>query len=122
MWVISFTPGCNKDIYCVQIIANFPTLDEAKSNLCELVDLDINKLQNYECKNNEYDSDDDNTTEDSNNEYTYKFDFINDYDNLLGIEMIHGGNCVYGLKFRLTSVDNIKGIIDLKKRLVGNII
>jgi hypothetical protein len=111
MYIISFTPGCNKDIDSVSIIATFRSLQAAQKNLCKFVGLnDVDQLSIYAVQH-EYDID----------EYVYEFDFIEDYNALLGISMIHHGRCINGLKFRINKIQSITQYSKLKRELSNTI-
>lgn len=126
MYLIIYTPGCNKDIDKIACIGSFLTVDDAKNNLCKFVNVDLAMLDKYQ-----YYPDDGGwdmwNEEDKKWEHSdepdhlqYEFELCGEkLEELLNIRLDCKSRCVNGHLFHIWETDSgsIRDIIEAKKNL-----
>jgi hypothetical protein len=126
MYVIIYTPGCNKDIEKVMVIGIYQTIDNAKNNLCKFVNIDLSTLDNYQDypddggwdKWNEETEMWDHSDEPDHLQYNFQLSGET-IEKLLNIYLNCKTDCVNGHLFHIweTNSDSISDIIEAKQNL-----
>lgn len=115
MYLIIYTPDCNKDIEKVACIGSFLTEDAAKYNLCKFVNVDLSTLDEYQYDSNAVGWD---TRNDEPDHLQYDFKLSSEkIEKLLDIYVSYKSNCANGHLFRIieTESNSIGDIIKAKK-------
>lgn len=130
MYIIIYTPGCNKDIEKVACIGSFPTENDAKYNLCKFVNVDLSTLDKYQHypddggwdKWNEESGKWDHHDEPDHLQYEFELSG-EQIEKLLDIYLSCKSRCVNGHLFHIleTESNSISDIIEAKKSLSDRI-
>lgn len=130
MYTIIYTPGCNKDIANVTIVGVHSTIDDAKNDLCNFVNIDKSELDKYQHYPDDggWDSwNKENQTWDHHDEpdhLQYDFDLSGEkIEELLDICLDCKTSCVNGHLFHIceTNSGSCSDLMEAKKCLAENL-